>query len=259
MLLVIDAGNTNVTLAIFRGSDLLVQWRLHTDRDLSGDEYATRVRELFDLAGIDSREIDGVAIASVVPPLNPSLTRMVEVCFGLTPLFVDHTTDTGLKILYESPSELGADRIVDAVAGVAKYGAPCIVVDFGTATTFNAVNEAHEYLGGVIAPGVMISAEALFSRAAKLPRVEIKRPDRVIGTSTVAAMQSGLYHGYGGLVDGVLERMIAEMGTKPRVIATGGLATRVAGASKLVEKVDETLILDGLQLIYVRSQFTGLT
>ncbi len=206
------------------------------------------------ITGIDLKEIDGVAIASVVPPVNPSLTRMVEVLFGLTPLFVDHTTDTGLKILYDSPSELGADRIVDAVAAVTKYGAPCIVVDFGTATTFNAVNEAREYLGGAIAPGVMVAAEALFSRAAKLPRVEIKKPEKVIGTSTVGAMQSGLYYGYAGLVDRVLAQMIAEMGSKPRVIATGGLAPVIANASRFIEKVDETLTLDGLRFVYERSQ-----
>jgi type III pantothenate kinase len=171
----------------------------------------------------------------------------------LTPVFVDHTTDTGLKILYEPPSDVGADRIVDAVAAAAKYGVPCIVVDFGTATTFNAINAAHEYLGGVIAPGIMISSEALFARAAKLPRVEIKRPQKVIGSSTTGAMQSGIYHGYAGLVDGVLEQMIAEMGSKPRVIATGGLAPLIATASKFIEEVDPNLTLEGLRLVYERS------
>jgi type III pantothenate kinase len=254
MLLVIDAGNTNVTLGVFRGSELLVQWRLTTDHNRSSDEYGAQVRSLFNQHGIDLKEIDAVAIASVVPPLNPSLSRMVEVGFGLMPLFVDHTTDTGLKILYDSPSELGADRIVDAVAAVTKYGAPCIVVDFGTATTFNAINAAREYLGGAIAPGIKISAEALFSRAAKLPRVEIKRPEKVIGSSTVGAMQSGLYYGYAGLVDGVLEQMIAEMGATPRVIATGGLAPLIAPASRFIEKIDETLTLDGLRFIYERSK-----
>ena len=254
MLLAIDAGNTNVTLGIFRGSDLLVQWRLTTDHDRSSDEYGAQVRKLFDDSGLDVKEIDGVAIASVVPLVNPSLTHTVEVLFGLTPMFVDHTTDTGLKILYDAPSDLGADRIVDAVAAVTKYGAPCIVVDFGTATTFNAVNEAREYIGGAIAPGIMIAAEALFSRAAKLPRVEIKRPEKAIGASTLGAMQSGLYYGYVGLVDRVLEKMIGEMGSKPRVIATGGLAMTVANASTFIEQVDPTLILDGLRLIYERNQ-----
>jgi type III pantothenate kinase len=252
MLLVIDAGNTNITLGVFRGSDLLAQWRLTTDHDRNSDEYSAQLQEVFERTGIDLKEIDAVVIASVVPPVNPSLTRMAEVLFGVTPLFVDHTTDTGLKILYDSPSELGADRIVDAVAAVTKYGAPCIVVDFGTATTFNAVNEAREYLGGAIAPGVMIAAEALFSRAAKLPRVEIRKPEKVIASSTVGAMQTGLYYGYVGLVDRVLSQMIDEMGSKPRVIATGGLAPVIANASRYIEKIDETLILDGLRFVYER-------
>ncbi|HKP80803.1 MAG TPA: type III pantothenate kinase [Pyrinomonadaceae bacterium] len=249
MLLVIDAGNTNVKLGVFRGADLVAQWRLAIDPEKN----AAEVRSLFEQHGLDLKEIEGVAICSVVPPLDQALKRMAEAEFDLTPLFVDHTTDTGLKILYDSPSELGADRIVDAAAAVAKYGAPCIVVDCGTATTFNAVNAAHEYLGGVIAPGIMISAEALFSRAAKLPRVEIKRPDKVIATSTIGAMQSGLYYGYAGLVDGVLGQMIAELGSQPRVIATGGLAPLIAGGSKFIEEVDRTLTLDGLRLIYERN------
>lgn len=253
MLLVVDAGNTNVTLGVFRGEELLAQWRLTTDRDRSAEEYETQVRSVFEHGGIDLKEIDGIAIASVVPVLNEKLKRVSEVCFGLEPLFVDHNTDTGLEILYDSPSELGADRIVDAVAGVEKYGAPCIVVDFGTATTFNAVNASREYLGGVIAPGIMISAEALFSRAAKLPRVEIEPPDKVIASSTIGAMQSGLYYGYVGLVDRVLEQMIAEMNAQPRVIATGGSARIIAGASRFIETIDDTLTLDGLRIVFERS------
>jgi type III pantothenate kinase len=253
MLLVIDVGNTNVTLAVFRGKELLAQWRLTTERTRTGDEYGVQVRSLFELAGIDRKEIDAIVVASVVPSLNETLKRVAEVYFQLTPVFVDHTTDTGLKILYEPPSDVGADRIVDAVAAAAKYGVPCIVVDFGTATTFNAINAAHQYLGGVIAPGIMISSEALFARAAKLPRVEIKRPQKVIGSSTTGAMQSGIYHGYAGLVDGVLEQMIAEMGSKPRVIATGGLAPLIATASKFIEEVDPNLTLEGLRLVYERS------
>ncbi|HEV8426593.1 MAG TPA: type III pantothenate kinase [Pyrinomonadaceae bacterium] len=254
MLLVIDAGNTNITLGVFEDDDLIVQWRIVTDHDKGSDAYALALRNLFESADIDLTKIHAAVIASVVPPLDQTLKRMVQQCFAVTPLFINHTVDTGLKILYDSPGDVGADRIVDAVAAVTKYGAPCIVVDFGTATTFNVINADREYLGGVIAPGIMISAEALFMRAAKLPRVEIKRPDKVIGSSTVRAMQSGLYHGYAGLVDGVLERVIAELGTKPHVIATGGLAPLIATASKFIEKVDGTLTLDGLRLVYERSK-----
>lgn len=253
MLLVIDAGNTNVTLAVFRGKELIAQWRLTTERTRTSDEYGVQARDLFELSNIDCKAIDAIIIASVVPSLNETLKRVAEIYFQLTPVFVDHTTDTGLKILYEPPSDVGADRIVDAVAAVAKYGAPCIVVDFGTATTFNAINAANEYLGGVIAPGIMISSEALFARAAKLPRVEIKRPQKVIGSSTTGAMQSGIYHGYAGLVDGVLEKMIAELGLKPRVIATGGLAALIATASSFIEEVDPNLTIEGLRLIYERT------
>lgn len=259
MLLVIDAGNSNFKFGVFRGVDLVAHWRLLTDPTRTAEGYGAELRNLFELGAIDPKEIEGVAIASVVPPLNEALTLMVQECFGLTPLFVDHTSDTGLKILYDSPSQLGADRIVDAVAAVAKYGAPCIVVDFGTATTFNAVNAAREYVGGVIAPGVMISAEALFSRTAKLPRVEIKEPEKVIATSTVGAIQSGLYYGYVGLVDRVLEKMIAEMGSTPHIVATGGMAGPIADASSFIENVDPTLTLDGLRLVYARVGFTGFT
>jgi len=253
MLLVIDVGNTNTSLGVYRGAELLAHWRLTTNPQRTVDEYGVHSRNLFELGEINFKDIEAIAVASVVPPLNYTVRRMAEVYFQLTPLFVDHTLDTGLKILYQPASDVGADRIVDAVAAVTKYGAPSIVVDFGTATTFNAINSNGEYLGGVITPGIMISTEALFSRTAKLPRVDIKRPQQVIGSTTVAAMQSGLYYGYAGLVDGVLSRMIDELGGTPHIIATGGLASLIATASKFIEKVDDTLTLDGLRLIYERT------
>ncbi|HEY0007047.1 MAG TPA: type III pantothenate kinase [Pyrinomonadaceae bacterium] len=254
MLLVIDVGNTNTSLGVYEGAELVKHWRLTTLRVRTVDEYGVYARNLFEFAGIDYKAIEAIAIASVVPPLNFALRRMAEVYFGHSPLFVDHTTDTGLPILYEPPSDVGADRIVDAVAAVNRYGAPCIVVDFGTATTFDAINARGEYLGGVITPGITISSDALFERAARLPRVEIKRPPVIIGSSTVGSIQSGLYYGYVGLVDGILKHMRAELGGAPRIVATGGLASLIATGSELIEAVDDTLTLEGLRLIYERGR-----
>jgi type III pantothenate kinase len=254
MLLAIDAGNSNITLAVFYGAELQVHWRLATNVARTSDEYGAALRSLFQLADLNEKDLEAIVIASVVPALNLTLQRMAETYFTLTPIFVDHTTRSGLTINYDSPADLGADRIVDVVAAVAKYGAPCIVVDCGTATTFNAVNAAGEFVGGAISPGLMTCSEALCSRAAKLPRVEFTKPAGVIGSSTISAMQSGIYHGYAGLVDGVLERMIAELGGAPRVIATGGLAHSIAPASQFISEVDDTLTLEGLRLVYERSK-----
>jgi type III pantothenate kinase len=254
MLLVIDVGNTNTSLGVFEGDKLMADWRLTTARARTGDEWGVHVRNLFALAGLDFKTIDAIAIASVVPPLNFTLKRMAEVYFSVSPLFIDDTINTGVRILYRPASDVGADRIVDAVAVIHKYGAPAIIVDFGTATTFDAINANGEYLGGVIAPGITISADALFQRAAKLPRVEIKRPQKVIGSTTVEAIQSGLYHGYVGLVDGILRKMIDELGGNPKIIATGGLAPLIAKGSALIKEIDEALTLDGLRLVYERQK-----
>jgi type III pantothenate kinase len=253
MLLAIDAGNTNVKLGVYQGPELLATWRLLTDQARTAEEYESAVRELFAQAEIDVKEVEAVIVASVVPQLNDALTQVSERCFQLTPRFVDHTTNTGLKLLYDQPSELGADRIVDAVAAVEKYGAPCIVINLGTATTFNAINSKREYLGGIIAPGIMTSADALFSRAAKLPRVAIARPKNLIGTSTVDAMQSGLFYGYAGLVDGLIERVRETLDGSPKVIATGGFAPLLADESKHIDVVDQTLTLDGLRIIHEKT------
>ena len=252
MLLAIDAGNTNITLGLFRGEELMAQWRLLTDRERTSDEYEADVRSMFERAGMDGNNVNDIAIASVVPQLDHAL-RHIAASFSVQPLFVDHTTDTGMKLLYHPPSDLGADRIVDGVAAMNKYGTPCIVVDFGTATTFNAISKNNEFLGGAISPGLFTCSEALFQRAAKLPRVEFARPRVAIGSSTVEAMQSGIYYGYAGLVDGVIEQMLEGMSPVSRIVATGGLAPLIAEASQYIDAIDQTLTLDGLRIVYERN------
>ena len=250
MLLAIDVGNTNTVLGVFEGVTLRHHWRIETSHSRTGDEYGILVRQLFATVGLDHAAVRAVAVSSVVPPLAFTLQQMCARYFGLQPLFVGPGVKTGMPILYENPREVGADRVVNAVAAYEKWKAGLIVVDFGTATTFDAVSPRGEYLGGAIAPGVSISMEALFRNASKLPRVEFARPPHVVGKNTVASMQSGLVYGYVGLVDGICERMQAELGFPALVVATGGLAPLVAGLSRAIAEVDEHLTLDGLRLIH---------
>ena len=254
MLLVVDVGNTNTVLGVFEGKELRAQWRLTTNRAQTADEYGILIRNLFSLAVIQPSQITGIIVGSVVPPLNSALEEMAEKYFHLQAVFLGPGTRTGMAIHYDNPQEVGADRIANAVAAFEKYGGPCVVVDFGTAVTFDAISEKGEYLGGVIAPGVGISAEALCAHTARLPRVEVREPQRLIGTNTVASMQSGLFYGAVGLVDGILDRLCATLGGKTKVIATGGQATLVAAASKYKPPVDSFLTLEGLRIVYERTQ-----
>jgi type III pantothenate kinase len=254
MLLTIDVGNTNTVLGVFRGEDLIANWRLTTARAQTVDEYGVLTRNLFSFAGLNQQEVSGVIISSVVPPVNWTLTEMSRLYLGKTALFVEPGVKTGMSVLVDNPMEVGADRIVNGVAAFHKYGGPCIVVDFGTAITFDVISAKCEYLGGVIAPGIGIASEALFSRAARLPRVEIKDPGKVIGTNTVTHMQAGLYYGAVDMVDGMLSRIKAELKYDAVVIATGGQAPLVARGAKQIQHVDEFLTLTGLRLIWEKNK-----
>jgi len=260
MLLVLDVGNTETEVGLFpmqedgtAEPELAAQWRIATSHHQTADEYGVLLRQLFAMRGLEMDAVHGIIVSSVVPPMERLLRQMAERYFGLKALLIEPGIKTGLPVHYDNPTEVGADRIVNAVAAYDKYKAACVVVDFGTATTFDAASAKGEYLGGVIAPGIGISAEALFERAARLPRVEIKRPPHVIGSNTVHSLQSGLFYGYVGLVDGVLERLMREMGSA-RVIATGGIAPLIATGSRFVSEIDETLTLTGLRIIWGRNR-----
>lgn len=252
MLLVIDLGNTNTVLGIYAGRELRGPWRLSTNRTQTADEYGILIRNLLALDGMRPDSVRHMMVASVVPPLNGVIEEMAQKYFGLEPVFLGPGTRTGMAIHYDNPQEVGADRIANGVAAYEKYGGPCVIVDFGTAITFDVVSAEGEYLGGIIAPGIGIAAEALFQRAARLPRVEIREPEALIGTNTVSSMQSGLFYGSVGMVDGILDRLSAAIGKGTKMVATGGQAGLMASASRYKPPVDPSLTLEGLRIIHER-------
>ena len=258
MLLALDVGNTNTVLGLYRlegdKPQLAAHWRVTTHRNQTADEYGVLFVNLFEMNGLKTSQVQAIIISSVVPPVEGTLRQVCENYFHVQPLFVEPGIKTGMPVLVDNPAELGADRLVNAIAAFDRYGGPCVVVDFGTATTFDVISAKGEYLGGAISPGLGISADALFSRAARLGRVDIKRPAKVIGANPVSHLQCGIYYGYIGLVDGILERIVAELGAQPRVIATGGLARQISEDSRYISEIDDMLTLDGLLILFERNR-----
>jgi type III pantothenate kinase len=254
VLLALDAGNTNITIGVFDRGKLIWSGRLRTVHDQTADELGVLLRGLFDLAGLDAAAVDAIIIASVVPPIDASLALMSQRYFRTEAVFVNHETDTGLRICYDDPREVGADRLVDAVAAFNKHGGPCVVVDLGTAITFNVISAQAEYLGGIIAAGIGISIEALYARTARLPRVDFQEPEKLIGTNTVGSVQSGLYYGALGMIDGIIERLLVPLGEGAKVVATGGQARMIARSSRYLKLIDENLTLEGLEMIWSRGR-----
>jgi type III pantothenate kinase len=258
MLLAIDIGNTNIALGIYDGDRLVTHWRLRTEPERTADEYGVIISHLASSGGIASGQVDAIIASCVVPPMMGMIQELGERFFGIKPIVVGPGIKTGMPILYDNPKEVGADRICNGIAAYERYHDSCIAVDFGTATTFDFISKKGEYVGGSIAPGLLISVEALFQRASKLPRVEIVKPKEVVGKNPVHSIQSGVFYGYVGLVDGIVERMQKESRTRARVVATGGLARVIAPECSFIDEVDEFLTLDGLRIIHARNSVQEL-